>query len=217
MQYDKEDLIQFEQQKQVLLDMNDSIDEEIFNIIPDKVKVDISHLIDTENCIDINVYRFISYALVGLDRLNKAEMYSKDFSRDLKSLKKKVDFLSRLSPDPIIIELPEPLSVIKAKFYRACKVIKTPDKLIGEIFDITLNCKTYKGKFSENDINFPSSAKEKEELNMIKYLNSIRKDVEEKDGSINETKLLKYKENFMDIINASYIEDKYYIGKPDSI
>ena len=237
IQYDKEDynnLIVFEHQKEVLLDstsllkLPNVVTIKELDTIPYDVKVNLSYLIDTEDELDIYIYFYVINVLHMAELLDKAEMYSKDFYRDLESLKEKVDFIARLSVDVVVVELPIPLSIIKQNFYKNCKAHNIHEKLISSLFDIVFECKKYRGKFANVDMSSLDSPKEAnkffiscldspEEIDEMKRswrYDEIFKEITENNGDINQEKLDKHQKEIEKIITSGLYKDKYYIGNP---
>ena len=118
--------------------------------IPDSILYEVSYILDINNSdlekVFPQIYSQVSTSLAELKLLEYAELYSNDFDRDIESLKKKVDYLSRLSDEPIRIKLPISLPRIKSNFYARCiSELKIPSKTITALFKVVFENKVYKG------------------------------------------------------------------------
>ncbi len=114
--------------------------------ISDDMLVEISYTLDELEKIDYRIYSFISDAIDELKLLELSEIYAKDFDREIEALKTKVDYLSKLSEEPITIHLPISLASIKSGFYGDCIVhLDMPSKVISELFKTVFKNKVYKG------------------------------------------------------------------------
>lgn len=130
--------------------------DDILKVVPRPVLADISYTIDL-HMLNRSIYVDVLKAYEQLAILKKAELYAKDFKRDIEQLKRKVDFVARLSQEPIVIQLPKSKAYIKAIFYTRCKeqyipIMKgndIPDEAIAELFQAVFNEKLYKGSLQD--------------------------------------------------------------------
>jgi len=220
MQYDEDDLVPFEEQKQMLLNDDKFAEMDkvvgVFDRLTDFLKVELSHIIKTEDTADFSLYIYVNQALKDMDYLNKSGLpYGDKFERELDALKNKVDLVSSLSLDSVKILLPKSFQEIKENFYRTCIANKMPDALIAELFRKVIGNKKLTGRFAntdENPINPLDSIKERAYISTIKELKDAFFNTDEIDK---EMLLQQRKDAYKNYMESDYFKTKYYIGNPN--
>ena len=132
--------------------------EYILSFVPKSTLIDVSYTID-QHKLSVGVYICVLEAFISLQLIDKIGLYSKDKNRNIEQIKEKVDYMSRVSNEPLAVEISKTKSEIKAIFYAGCKDEHLsidnksggiPDKIISQLFkDVFSSNKLHKGNLEE--------------------------------------------------------------------